>query len=90
MPAKRRVDYKEVYQFTKEWGKEEALEQFEISRSLLRQIISIGDAILDNKPISRLARPIDQYSPRELMQELARRGYEGKLSFKQTIDIQNF
>lgn len=40
---------------------------------------------------ARTARLAD-FSPRELMQELARRGYEGKLTYTrvETIDITNF
>lgn len=30
------------------------------------------------------------FTPRELMAELARRGYRGKLQFTQVIDIENF
>lgn len=35
---------------------------------------------------------LSEFTPRELMQELARRGYEGKLTFTkiETIDITNF
>ena len=35
---------------------------------------------------------LKDFTPRELMQELARRGYEGKLTFVEVheIDIQNF
>ena len=90
MAAKRKFNYREVYQFAKEWGKQEALEEFQISDSLLRTIVSIGDEILEKKPVPKEAKTLDQYSPRELMQELARRGYEGKLTYKQVIDIQNF
>ena len=90
MPAKRKCDYREVYLFIKEWGQKDAIEEFGISPSLARNITSIGDAILENKIPEKDAKTLDQYSPRELMQELARRGYEGKLTFKQVIDIQNF
>lgn len=30
------------------------------------------------------------FTPRQLMEELARRGYEGKLVYRQIIDITNF
>lgn len=35
---------------------------------------------------------IEEFSPRELMEELARRGYKGKLTYTQVheIDIENF
>lgn len=37
------------------------------------------------------ARSLGQYTPRELMEELARRGYTGKLTYVEThtIDIEN-
>lgn len=90
MPAKRKYDYRKVYLFVKERGQKDAIEEFGISPGLVRTIVAIGDEILENKPIPREARTIDKYSPRELMQELAKRGYEGKLTYKQVIDIQNF
>lgn len=33
---------------------------------------------------------LSQFTPRELMEELARRGYKGELKFTQVIDITNF
>lgn len=90
MPAKRKCDYRQVYLFTREWGQEEAIKEFGISSSLIHSIVSIGDAILDKKSPEKDAKTLDKYSPRELMQELAKRGYEGKLTYKQAIDIQNF
>lgn len=90
MPAKRKCDYRKVYLFVKEWGQKDAIEEFGISPGLVRTIVAIGDAILDRKPPEKDAKTLDKYSPRELMQELAKRGYEGKLTYKQVIDIQNF
>ena len=90
MSAKRKCDYRQVYLFAKEWGQKDAIKEFGISPGLIRSIIAIGDAILENKTPEKDAKTLDQYSPRELMQELAKRGYEGKLTYKQTIDIQNF
>ena len=89
MAAKRKFNYKEVYLFAKEWGREDAVKQFGISDSLLRTILSIGDEILENKPPKKDAKTLDEYSPRELMQELARRGYRGKLVYEQLVDIRN-
>ena len=90
MSAKRKCDYRQVYLFAKEWGQKDAIKEFGISPGLIRSIISIGDAILENKTPGEDAKTLDQYSPRELMQELAKRGYEGELTYKQTIGIQNF
>lgn len=33
---------------------------------------------------------LSQFTPRQLMEELARRGYKGELTFVQKIDITNF
>ena len=33
---------------------------------------------------------LEQFKPRELMEELSRRSYKGKLTFTQVIDIYNF
>lgn len=90
MSAKRKCDYRQVYLFAKEWGQKDAIKEFGISPGLIRNIVSIGDAVTENKAPKKDAKTLDQYSPRELMQELAKRGYEGKLTYKQTIDIQNF
>lgn len=90
MSAKRKCDYRQVYLFAKEWGQKDAIKEFGISPGLIRSIISIGDAVTENKTPKKDAKTLDQYSPRELMQELAKRGYEGKLTYKQTIGIQNF
>lgn len=90
MPRERKFDYRKVYLFAKEYGQKDTIEEFGISRSLIRTIVAIGDAILDRKPPEKDAKTIDKYTPRELMQELAKRGYEGKLTYKQIIDIQNF
>lgn len=34
--------------------------------------------------------PLSAFSPRELMEELRRRGYRGKLEYTSVIDIENF
>ena len=49
------------------------------------------EAISQTENHKRILRLAD-FSPRELMEELARRGYEGKLTYTEvhTIDITNF
>ena len=34
--------------------------------------------------------PLSKFTPRELMEELKRRGYRGKLEYTSVIDIENF
>lgn len=86
--AKKRLNYKEVYLFAKEWGQKDAAEEFHVNEPTIRYIVNIGDAILENKPAPKDAKALSEYSPRELMQELAKRGYEGNLTFKQVVNIQ--
>lgn len=90
MSAKRKFDYKELYLFAKEHGKKAAQEAFGASEATVQYVVSIADAILGNNPVQRDAKTIDKFTPRELMSELARRGYEGKLTFRQVIDIKSF
>lgn len=39
---------------------------------------------------SERQKMLEQYTPRELMNELARRGYTGELTYTMKIDITNF
>jgi ribosome-binding protein aMBF1 (putative translation factor) len=39
---------------------------------------------------SERQKMLEQYTPRELMEELARRGYTGELTYTMRIDITNF
>ena len=90
MANKRKFDYREIYLYAKEYGKKAAMEAFNASEGTVQYVISIGDAVLEGRKPQKDAKTLDQYSPRELMTELSRRGYEGKLTYKQVIDISNF
>ena len=87
---KAKVDYIDVYFYAKEHGKKAASEQFNLSMSRVANTVLLGDVSMADKPVEKHAKTIDKYSPRELMEELARRGYTGKLQFTQTIDITSF
>lgn len=87
--AKKRLNYREVYLFAKEWGQKDAAEEFHVNEPTIRYIVNIGDAILENKPAPKDAKELSEYSSRELLQELAKRGYEGELTLKQTFVLQN-
>lgn len=39
---------------------------------------------------SKRQEMLEQYTPRELMEELARRGYTGELTYTMKVDITNF
>lgn len=79
-----------MYLFAKEYGRKATMEAYGASEATVSSVISIGDAVTENRPIQKDAKTLDKYSPRELMQELARRGYEGRITYKQVIDITNF
>ena len=44
----------------------------------------------ENAKKSERQKMLEQYTPRELMEELARRGYTGELTYTMKIDITNF
>jgi ribosome-binding protein aMBF1 (putative translation factor) len=45
---------------------------------------------LEDAKKSERQKMLEQYTPRELMNELARRGYTGELTYTMRIDITNF
>ncbi len=73
----------EVYNYAKAYGKDKAAKQYGISMGLVGYIVRTGEEL--QLPPRKPA--ITQFSPRELMEELARRGYRGKLTYQQEIDI---
>lgn len=88
---KRKVqDYVELYLFAKEYGVERAMEEFGVSRASVTNVLAIGDDFDKVRPIPPAAKTIDKFTPRELMTELARRGYCGELTFTQKINIKDF
>lgn len=54
-----------------------------------RQEEDMAKAREDAKKSER-QKMLEQYTPRELMNELARRGYTGELTYTMKIDITNF
>ncbi len=88
--ARKKLDYLEIYVFLGNHSTEEAAEQFGVTVKAVAMVKRIGDALLFERPKPQNAKPIDKFSPRELMEELARRGYKGKLQFTQEVDITNF
>ena len=88
--AKKRLDYAAIYTLLQSSSVEEVAEATGVHIKNVALIKHIGDAVLEGKPKPKDARTIDQFSPRELMMELANRGYRGKLTYQQVIDINNF
>lgn len=88
--AKKRLDYAAIYTLLQSSSVEEVAEVTGVHPKSVATIKNIGDAILDGKPKPKDARTLDQFTPRELMMELANRGYRGKLTYQQVIDINNF
>jgi len=44
---------------------------------------------VDKRPASIEGNPLSGFTPRELMQELHRRGYDGELSYTHRINLAN-
>ena len=85
--GKRKFDYQAIYFAVKNGlSKEEAAEQFNVSPSTLGIIMTAGDAFANYQPKDN---PLADYTPRQLMEELKRRGYTGKLQFVEvkTVDF---
>lgn len=83
--SRKGLNYCEVYDYLKEHTIHEAMVRFTASDKAIKLVKNIGDALL-----SRHQSPLESYTPRDLMMELANRGYRGKLTFQQVIDINNF
>lgn len=88
--GKKRLDYATIYTLLQTSSVEEVAEVTGVHPKSVATIKNIGDAILQDKPKPKDARTLDQFTPRELMMELANRGYRGKLTYQQVIDINNF
>ena len=88
--GKKRLDYATIYTLLQSSSVEEVAEVTGVHPKSIGFIKSLGDAILQDKPKPKDARTLDQFTPRELMMELDNRGYRGKLTFQQVIDINNF
>lgn len=88
--ARKRLDYVDIYLFLQEHTVKDAAKEFGASEKAIAMVKNIGDALLSDKPKLVNAKPLDKFTPRELMEELARRGYRGKLAFTQEIDITSF
>ena len=84
MPRKR-LDYANIYGYLSSHNLEETATKFGANIKVIALVKNIGDAVL-----AKNSQPLDSFSPRDLMNELARRGYKGKLQYLQEIDITNF
>lgn len=84
---RKRLNNVEVYEYLKAHTIEEAMTKFGAPEKAIANIKRIGDDLFASVQESK---PLSTFSPRDLMMELANRGYRGKLTFQQVIDINNF
>jgi hypothetical protein len=83
--GKKKYDFAEIYFAVKNGlSKQEAVEKFHVSRNYLHLIIVAGNAFANYKP---KANPLEDFTPRQLMEELKRRGYTGKLQYVEVKNI---
>lgn len=85
--GKNKFDFAEIYFAIKNGlSKQEAAEKFNVSISYLKLIITAGNAFANYKPKDN---PLEDFTPRQLMEELKRREYTGKLQYVEvkTIDM---
>lgn len=85
--SKRRFDYVAIYTAVKNgMTREEAVEKFHVSTATLSIILTAGDAFWGVPPKDT---PLSGYTPRQLMEELKRKGYTGQLKYVkvETIDL---
>ena len=86
----KKHDYLELYTVAKERGKEFVCKTYGISMGNMNAIIRIGDDLFKDRELPKNAKTLEEFTPRELMEELARRGYKGELQYMQKINIENF
>lgn len=87
MSKTKKFDYLEVYLYAKEHGIDKASENYGLSKSRIYNTVSVGNDFLKDRPVPHNAKTIDKFTPREMMEELSKRGYHGKLEYTQVIDI---
>lgn len=84
MAIKKKCNYFDVYLHAKDHGNQATAKEYGLSVQRVNATILIGDDIVNGA----MERPkLEQFSPRELMEELARRGYAGTLTYTQRVDI---
>jgi len=82
MPKK--CNYRDVYFYAKEHGKEEAAKEYGLSIQRINTTLLIGGDIING---GEKLPPLKNFTPRQLMEELAERGFTGKLAYTQTVDL---
>lgn len=84
MAIKPKCNYFDVYLYAKDHGNQAAAKEYGLSVQRVNTTLLIGDDVVQGA----MERPkLGQFTPRELMEELARRGYAGTLTFTQRVDI---
>ena len=83
--SKRKYDYREIYLAAKNgMSRNELKEMYGIPANTLATIITMGDVFTG---LAKNEQPLSKFTPRQLMEELASRGYTGQLKYTQTIDL---
>ena len=77
-----------IYIFLQNHSVEEAAKEYNVTEKAVASIKNIGDALTTNRPKPLNSKPLNMFTPRELMEELARRGYKGKLLYTSEVDIE--
>ena len=85
--AKPRLDYCAIWDYLQAHSVPETSAHFGATEKAITMVKRIGEALLGRKLAET---PLSNFSPRELMMELANRGYRGRLTYQQVIDISNF
>lgn len=86
---KRTFDIVEFYLFAKAWGTSAAAARYGISEQYTSTIVSICNAVYGE--IGKAGgNALAGFTTKQLMRELANRGYRGSLTYAANVDIEKF
>ena len=86
---KRAFNIVEFYLFAKEWGMSAAAAKYGITEQYTSTIVSICNAVYEE--ISKDGKnALAGFTTKQLMRELANRGYRGTLTYAADVDIEKF
>lgn len=85
----KKHNYIQIYQDIKSLGIDQTAKKYSLSKPHISSIRMYGDTFT-SACRSQLSQGLKSYTPRDLMQELASRGYKGTLHYTQDININDF